>query len=90
MAYAYLYGMILATNSFMLKDSFIAPDSYSEISEKHRLPGGDTGNCATILAGLGVDVKLDGNHIGKNVAPLIRIFITTYFSSAVISSSLGE
>lgn len=74
MAYAYLYGMILATNSFMLKDSFIAPDSYSEISEKYRLPGGDTGNCATILAGLGVDVKLDGNHIGKNVAPLIRKF----------------
>ena len=63
MAYAYLYGMILATNSFMLKDSFIAPDSYSEISEKYRLPGGDTGNCATILAGLGVDVKLDGKHI---------------------------
>ena len=74
MADAYLYGMILATNSFKVKGDFLVPDSYSELSEKHRLPGGETGSCATILAGLGVDVKIDGNHIGKNVAPLIRKF----------------
>ena len=74
MADAYLYGMILATNSFKVKGDFLVPDSYSELSEKYRLPGGETGSCATILAGLGVDVKIDGNHIGKNVAPLIRKF----------------
>lgn len=74
MADVYLYGMILATNSFMVKGDFLVPDSYSELSEKHRLPGGETGSCATILSALGVDVKIDGNHIGKNVGPLIRKF----------------
>ena len=74
MADAYLYGMILATNSFLVKGDFLVPDGYSELSEKYRLPGGETGACATILAGLGVDVKIDGNHIGKNVASLVRKF----------------
>ena len=74
MADVYLYGMILATNSFMLKNGFLETDGYSELSGKYRLPGGATGDCATVLAGLGVKVKVDGNHIGKNVAPLIRKF----------------
>ena len=74
MADAYLYGLITATNSFLVKGDFLVPDSYSELSEKYRLPGGETGACATILAGLGVDVKMDGNHIGKNVAALIKKF----------------
>ena len=77
--------MILATNSFMVKGDFLEADSYSELSEKHRLPGGETGDCATILAGLGVNVKVDGNHIGKNVAPLIRRF---YDDKSVDISSL--
>ena len=85
MADAYLYGMILATNSFKVKGDFLVPDSYSELAEKYRLPGGETGSCATILAGLGVDVKIDGNHIGKNVAPLIRKF---YEDKSVDISSL--
>jgi len=74
MAEVYLYGMILATNSFMLKGDFLMPDGYSELAEKYRLPGGETGDCATVLSGLGVKVKVDGNHIGKNVAPLVRKF----------------
>ena len=85
MADVYLYGMILATNSFMVKGDFLEPDSYSELSEKYRLPGGETGASATILAGLGVSVKMDGNHIGKNVAPLIRKF---YDDKSVDISSL--
>ena len=85
MADVYLYGMILATNSFMVKGDFLEADSYSELSEKYRLPGGETGDCATILAGLGVDVKVDGNHIGKNVAPLVRRF---YDDKSVDISSL--
>ena len=85
MAEVYLYGMILATNSFRIKGDFLEPDSYSELAEKYRLPGGETGDCATILAGLGVDVKMDGNHIGKNVAPLIRKF---YEDKSVDTSSL--
>ena len=29
----YLYGQILGTHSFLLKDGFLEPDEYSEIKE---------------------------------------------------------
>lgn len=70
----YLFGMILASNSFLLKGGFLRPDEYSEISERYRLPGGETGTCATVLASLGVNVRIDGNHIGYEVEPLLREF----------------
>lgn len=62
---AYLYGQILGTHSFLLKDSFLRPDEYSEISEHYFLPGGETGTAATVLASLGVSVKMDGTQIGS-------------------------
>ena len=44
MAYdAYLYGMILRTNSFLLKGDYPKADTYGEILEKYSLPGGETG-----------------------------------------------
>lgn len=70
----YLYGMVLASNSFLLKEGFIKPDDYSEISKRYRLPGGETGTCATVLASLGANVRVDGNHIGYEVEPLLREF----------------
>ena len=50
------------------------PDEYSEIQEKYFLPGGETGTAATVLASLGVSVKLDGTHIGTEVALLLKEF----------------
>lgn len=70
----YLYGMVLATTSFLLKDGFVKPDEYSEIKAKYQLPGGETGTCATVLASLGATVRVDGNHIGTRVAPVLRDF----------------
>lgn len=70
----YLYGMILVTNSFLLQDVYPQPDTYGEIQEKYSLPGGETGTCATVLANLGVQVKMDGNHMGKNTYPMIEAF----------------
>lgn len=70
----YLYGMTLLTTSFLLDGGFLRPDEYSEISKKYSLPGGETGSCATVLAALGVSSRLDGNHIGTNVAPALREF----------------
>lgn len=70
----YLYGMILGSTSFLLEGGFIKPDEYSEISAKYRLPGGETGTCATVLASLGANVRVDGNHIGYEVEPLLREF----------------
>ncbi len=69
----YLYGMIVGSNTFKLKD-FVKPDEYSEIEESYRFPGGETGTCATVLSSLGMNVMLDGNHIGRNTAPLIKEF----------------
>lgn len=69
----YLYGMILASNSFRLNE-FPKPDDYSEIEESYRFVGGETGAAATILSSLGADIVLDGNHIGREVAPLIKDF----------------
>ena len=72
--YVYLFGQILGTHSFLLRGEFLRPDEYSEIAEKYFLPGGETGTAATVLASLGVNVKLDGTHVGTAVAPMLRRF----------------
>lgn len=81
----YMYGQILGTHSFLLKDGFLEPDEYSEIKEKYFLPGGETGTAATVLASFGVNVKIDGTHIGTVVAPLLKEF---YKDKTVDLSSL--
>jgi sugar/nucleoside kinase (ribokinase family) len=69
----YLYGMIIVSNSFRLSE-FVKPDEYSEIQASYSFPGGETGTCATVLSSLGVNVILDGNHIGRNIAPIVNNF----------------
>lgn len=71
---AYLFGQILGTHSFYMKDGFPVADEYSEIAGKYFLPGGETGSAATVLASLGVNVKIDGTHIGTEVAPMLKKF----------------
>ena len=70
----YLFGQILGTRSFLLKDGFLKPDEYSEIRESYFLPGGETGTAATVLSSLGVSVRMDGTWIGTEVAPMLRAF----------------
>ena len=70
----YLFGQILGTHSFLLKDEFLQPDEYSEIKEQYFLPGGETGTAATVLDSLGVTVKMDGTWIGTQVAPMLKDF----------------
>ena len=71
---AYLFGQILGTHSFLLKDGFLQPDEYSEIKEQYFLPGGETGTAATVLDSLGVSVRMAGTWIGTQVAPMLRDF----------------
>ncbi len=71
---AYLFGQVLGTHSFLLKDSFLKPDEYSEIQESFFLPGGETGTAATVLSSLGVSVRMDGTWIGTEVAPMLKAF----------------
>ena len=73
-AEVYLFGQILGTHSFLLKDGFLQPDEYSEIKEQYFLPGGETGTAATVLDSLGVTVKMDGTWIGTQVAPMLKDF----------------
>lgn len=81
----YLYGMILITNSFLLKDHYPEPDTYGEIAKKYILPGGETGTCATVLASLGCNVIMDGPFMGNRTYPLIVEF---YKDKSVDTSSL--
>ena len=70
----YLHGQVLGTHSFYLRDGFPVPDEYAELRAKYFLPGGETGTAATVLASLGVKVRMDGTHIGTEVAPMLRSF----------------
>ena len=78
---AYLFGQILGTHSFLLKDGFLEPDEYSEIKEQYFLPGGETGTAATVLSSLGVSVRMAGTFIGTEVAPMIKSFFFIWYSS---------
>ena len=70
----YLFGQVLGTHSFLLRDGFLQPDEYSEIREQYFLPGGETGTAATVLSSLGVTVRMDGTWIGTEVAPMLKAF----------------
>ena len=85
-AEAYLFGQILGTHSFLLRDGFLEPDEYAEIKEQYFLPGGETGTAATVLSSLGVSVKMDGTRIGTEVAPMLKKF---YEDKQVDLSSLS-
>ena len=84
-AEAYLFGQILGTHSFLLRDGFPKPDEYAEIREQYFLPGGETGTAATVLDSLGVPVRIDGTMIGTEVAPMLKGF---YADKKVDLSSL--
>ncbi len=71
---AYLFGQVLGTHSFRLKGGFLQPDEYSEIDAQYFLPGGETGTACTVLSSLGVNVRMDGTHIGTEVTPMLREF----------------
>lgn len=68
----YLYGMILVTNSFLMKNHYPAADTYEEVKEQYALPGGETGAGALVLENLGCRVKLDGNHMGRSTGSIIK------------------
>ncbi len=70
----YLFGQVLGTHSFLLKDGFLRPDEYAEIQAQYFLPGGETGTAATVLDSLGVSVRMDGTWIGTEVAPMLQAF----------------
>ncbi|HEX7713434.1 MAG TPA: carbohydrate kinase family protein [Bacillota bacterium] len=61
----YLYGMTVLSTIHRLAGPYPEADSYQEIKETYRLPGGETGNSAIILSNLGYKVKIDGPFLGE-------------------------
>jgi len=61
----YLYGMILLSNTFLLKRDYPKPDTYEEFTKRYSLPGGETAIAATILASYGCNVFLEGAYLGN-------------------------
>lgn len=76
MDYIYLYGMVMSTEAFLLKDIFPSADGYGEIKEKYHHIGGETGTAAAVLTSLGCNLKIGGSHIGN----INREIIRGYFS----------
>ncbi len=70
--YIYMYGMIISTKAFLLKDKFPLADGYGEIKEKYHLVGGETGTAAAVLASLGCPLKLGGTYLGIINRNIIR------------------
>ncbi len=76
MSYIYLYGQVMATESFLLDGEYPEADGYASIAQRHFHVGGETGTAAAILANLGEQVKIGGTHIGVRNRDLIRNYFT--------------
>lgn len=79
----YMYGMVLKTTSFLLKNDYPGPDSYGEFTKRFEACGGETGTAAVVLSSLGAKVMIDGNHLGKNTYP----FLSAYYKSIGVDIS---
>jgi sugar/nucleoside kinase (ribokinase family) len=66
--------MTLLSTSYLLRDDYPEADGYAEIVKGYTFPGGETGSCATVLAGLEVYSKLDGNHLGSKAYQSVIAF----------------
>lgn len=76
MSYIYLYGQVMATESFLLEGEYPKADGYAAIARRHFHVGGETGTAAAILASLGEQLKIGGTHIGSRNRDLIRSYFT--------------
>lgn len=81
--YVYMYGMVLATRSYLLINDFPKADGYAEYKEKYFLLGGETGTAAAVLNSLGVTMKIAGSHYGN----LNKDIILDYFKDTKSDTS---
>ena len=71
----YLFGMVVQSTIHRLSGAFPDKDSYGEIAETYRLPGGEAGNSAVVLNRLGYRVKLDGPFLGTRTRePVLKFY----------------
>jgi sugar/nucleoside kinase (ribokinase family) len=71
----YMYGMVVQSTIHRLAGRFPELDTYGEIAESFRLPGGEAGNSATVLNKLCYRVKIDGPFLGaRTLEPVTRFY----------------
>lgn len=71
----YLYGMIVYSTIHRLGGDYPEADGYAEIAETHRVPGGETGNAALVLAHWGHRVKVGGPFLGRETRDGVAPFL---------------
>ncbi|MGA2016116.1 MAG: PfkB family carbohydrate kinase [Opitutaceae bacterium] len=71
----YLYGMIVYSTIHRLGGDYPEADGYAEIAETHRVPGGETGNAALVLARWGHRVKVGGPFLGRETRDGVAPFL---------------
>ena len=73
-ASVYLYGMVVYSTIHRLAGNYPEADGYAEIEETHRVPGGETGNSAIVLARWGHRVKVAGPCLGRETRAGVQEF----------------
>lgn len=71
----YVYGMTVLSNICKLKGAYPTADTYQEIEEIFKMPGGEAANCAVVLANLGVRTRLDGCHLGDETRETVPAYL---------------
>ncbi len=61
----YFHGMTVLTGAYRLDGPLPEPDGYREFLESHQFMGGESGMGALLLARLGLQVRLEGTHLGR-------------------------
>lgn len=84
MSYIYMYGMILATRSFLLYDDYPVADGYAEIKEYNFGVGGETSVASLILSSLGCNVVMAGANTGAENDAVLR----NYFGDKSVDMGL--
>lgn len=74
----YFYGTTVASTIHRLAGAFPALDTYGEIRQTWKVPGGEAMNGAMVLSRLGLKVRVGGPWLGSESGPLLRSYAQRY------------
>lgn len=74
----YLHGMTCWSTIHLLEGEYPKEDTYGEIRQTFRVPGGEAMNAAMILSGLGLGVTLDGPDLGFDSREGVKTYAARY------------
>lgn len=74
----YFYGTTVASTIHRLAGAFPALDTYGEIRQTWKVPGGEAMNGAMVLSRLGLKVRVGGPWLGTESGPLLHRYALKY------------